>query len=145
VSNSLREGAVQERDSKKKHRTLLYITTHYYLIKGIFLELGSPWIDNLVCKNQQALIHGLKRLMAKYLKFKTTMKLHPLAGANNIPSMGKDFEDDRFTVVHKEPKTKHLLEISDVIIIHNPANSLIESVATRNPLFVLSSNFKTLS
>ncbi|MBN4077999.1 hypothetical protein JYT29_01575 [Nitrospina gracilis] len=142
ASSNLSEGAIPEKATKKKNRNLLYITTHYYLNKGIFLELGSPWIDNLVYKNQKALIYGLKRLMAKCLELKTTMKLHPLAASNNIPSMGKDFVDDRFTVVHKKPNTKHLLDMSDVILIDTPATSLIESVATRNPIFVLSSNLK---
>lgn len=132
----------QEIALQKKQQTILYITTHYYLNQGVFLELGSPWNDNLVYKNQKIIITGLKKFTKDEKELKVIIKLHPLEAQYNIPSMGRDFESERFTVIHTKPNAQSLIEVSDVILIDSPATSLVQSVATRKPIFTLNSNLK---
>jgi len=142
VKNISTEEINQKITSPKKKQTLLYLTSHYCLSGGTLLEFDSPWIDNLIYKNQKAIVSGLKKLIKNLPQLEIILKLHPINAQFNIPEMGKGYANKRFSIVHQNPDIQCLLRKADIILVDTPSTTLIQSVTTQKPIFVLNSHLK---
>lgn len=125
-------------NDKKKQYTIVYATTLYFQNSGIFLQYENIiWKDSEIYKNQKMIIKGLKKLSSEIPNLKIIIKLHPADFQNNIPDVDIINLPDSFTVIHKTPSFTELLESGDIVVIDEPSTSLVQSVVTKKPLFIL--------
>jgi len=124
-------------DMKKKRQTIcLYATTNYFQ-NNWYAGYDPPPSDIKFYRTQFTLFNGLLNIKDLSLVY----KLHP----NPIylkPPFLSNFKSDSLIVIHNEYGFSDLLQYADLIVLDWPSTTLLQSLTTDKPVFVVMKHLK---
>lgn len=128
-----------KRKNKQDKKNILWVFGGYYG-NGWYCGFSPPLSDTLYYKEQIVILRGLLELMERRAELKLTVKLYPSQYLNQNPPWVEDIkENPRVRLVYDKPSFTGLLREHDMVIIDLPTTTLLQSVATKLPVFVLMS------
>jgi hypothetical protein len=127
-------------DNPKRHACrLLYVITSYYN-NSWYCGFSPPFNDRLYYLEQMVIVKWLIRFAATMENIFVTIKLHP--HLHNDPPWITDVKDQRNINLVRNPEFVELLTEHDLILIDSPTTTLLQSISTRLPVYVLTSIIK---
>ncbi len=131
----------QEKNSKiNSSYRILYVITNYNR-NGWYCGFTPPFSDRLYFKEQSIIIKGLKSITKQMDNVSVAIKLYP--GANVLdedPPWVNDLKDIKnIKLIRSELTFVELLNKHDAVLIDTPTTTLLQAIATKLPVFVLTS------
>jgi hypothetical protein len=119
-------------------KRLLYVITNYYG-NSWYCGFSPPFSDRLYFQEQTIIIDGLKDIIGKMNNVHLTVKLCPDSDKIEDPPWCDVLTDVQNIHMMRHPGFVDLLNNHDVIIIDSPTTTLLQAIATRLPVFALTS------
>jgi hypothetical protein len=123
---------------KKGIRMILYPLTGYYG-NGWYCGFSPPFSDRLYYKGQMKIVEELKSLVSKIKNVKATIKLYSSAFLYNMPTWADDLRHDKNIQLKSDGTFYDMLNDHDIVLIDAPTTVLLEAIATKLHVFVLTS------
>ena len=114
----------------------------FFSNKGNFLQFNSVWKDCDLYRNQKIIINSLHKLVKENQNLDVIIKFHPSQTMDEIQQLNYKVSNENISIVCGLPSFDKLLSQGDIIVIDTPATTLIQSIVTKKPLFILNSNLK---
>ncbi|MFH2011566.1 MAG: hypothetical protein ABIJ37_02490 [Pseudomonadota bacterium] len=118
---------------------ILYVITNYYR-NGWYCGFNPPFSDRIYYKEQMIIVERMKKISRENKKISLTLKLHPGADVldEDPPWVASLKGIERINII-RNPIFTQLLHSHDVVLIDSPTTTLLQAIATRLPVFVLTS------
>jgi len=124
---------------KGKITRILYVITNYYLNLW-YCGFSPPFSDRFYYREQTIILERLKEMIAKREAVSLTIKLYPHSDIiNEDPPWVSDLKKIRRISLVRHPNFDQLLTRYDILLIDSPTTTLLQAIATRLPVFVLTS------
>jgi hypothetical protein len=118
--------------------SILYVITNYYR-NAWYCGFSPPFSDRIYFREQRLIIDALKEMAANNPQVKITIKLHPGVSYDSDPPWVTELKNVESIRLKRSPGFVGMLKTHDIIIIDTPTTTLLESIATYKPVFVLTS------
>ena len=118
-------------------KKLLYVTTGYYQNRW-YCGFSPPYSDRYLFNDQLTIMTGLENIAKRY-NVEVTVKLLP---EMSLYSQFKNDFTSLFRIVKSMPKFAELFSANHIIVIDSPTTTVLESVATKKPVFILLRNIQ---
>lgn len=129
-------------DRTSKSIRILWVFGGYYG-NGWYCGFSPPFSDRLYYKEQMLIVGAMHRLLRTFPDMELTIKLYPSEYINDQPPWIPEFEGvNRVSFVYKKPDFVELLHRHDAVIVDSPTTTLLQSAATKLPIFVSMANIR---
>ncbi|MFH1147700.1 MAG: hypothetical protein V1736_08330 [Pseudomonadota bacterium] len=111
-----------------------------YYGNGWYCGFSPPSNDRVYYKEQMIVLSRFMEFLNRYPFLSITIKLYPSTYCDAEPPWVSDLpKSERIKIVHSKPNFVELLHRHQVVLIDSPTTTLLQSVATKLPVFVLMS------
>lgn len=125
--------------TKEKTKRILYVITNYYL-NVWYCGFSPPFSDRFYYREQATILERLKDMIDKRETISLTIKLCPHSDMiNEDPPWVPDLKEISKISLVRYPNFDELLARYDILLIDSPTTTLLQAIATRLPVFVLTS------
>lgn len=120
-------------------RKILYVITNYYR-NAWYCGFSPPFSDRIYYKEQMVIISRLKDIVGKSADLSLTIKLYPNPETlDDDPPWTTDLSGIPKIHLVRNPAFSLLMRSFDILLIDSPTTTLLQAIATRKPVFVLTS------
>jgi hypothetical protein len=125
--------------ASEQHCSILYAVTNYYR-NAWYCGFSPPFSDRIYFREQRIIADALKKMVINSDRVRVTIKLHPTVERHDgdAPWVAALKNVEKIEL-KREPGFVEMLNTHDIIIIDAPTTTLLESIATYKPVFVLTS------
>lgn len=118
---------------------VLYVITNYYR-NGWYCGFSPPFSDCIYYYEQSVIVKRMRDVVRTRYNVSLTVKLHPGADIlDEDPPWTEDLKNSDRIDLTRQPSFVELLDEHDAVIVDSPTTTLLQAVATRLLVFVLTS------
>lgn len=111
-----------------------------YYCNAWYCGFSPPFSDTVYYQEQMVILRSLLQMLRKYPELSVTIKLYPSKHQTDQPPwVGEALRHKRVSAVYDYPNFVGLLPDHDLVIIDCPTTTLLQSAATKLPVFTLMS------